>query len=294
MNQIILYEGLNKLMKNNNKDRRSIPLDVFKLECIEFNQIIREVIMEIQNNSFLKKYEIIYVDSKDYLILGDKILLKNCIRNLILNLLNISKDNKIKIKIEQVNKDKVKLSLSLIKALFKNRHILNKNDIFTEIIKLHKGTIERFQKGKKILVDIYLPIIFFKNFIKYFFVIYKSGILLFDYSFCKDNKKLDPILVSGGIVGIMLFLKEMCGEEKILKEIDYENWKMIIESNSTGDIYFILIVSEEFNIIRKILKKLIEKFENENKNLIQNIENFCFFREKWDVLYIYVEDFFLK
>ncbi len=92
------------------------------------------------------------------------------------------------------------------------------------------------------------------------YVIHESGILLYDYSFIKEEL-LEADLVSGGFVGLIAILQEITKEKQRLRIIDHGGKKIMFGFDSKKTIYFALVISEELLILRNKLAYFIDDFE---------------------------------
>ncbi len=97
--------------------------------------------------------------------------------------------------------------------------------------------------------------------IRHLYLIHQeSGIALYDHSFMK-KKLVDSQLVAGGISGIALLLQELTQSNRMLKIIDLEDLKILMEHGQY--VMGALIAEENYGILRKKLSKFVSAFENQ-------------------------------
>ena len=126
------------------------------------------------------------------------------------------------------------------------------------------------------------------------YIIDNSGIPLYNYSFTENNQNEedDSVLISGGVIGLITILKEITHGNKEIKKIDHGDRKVIFKKTSMGNIIFVLIVKEEYLIFHKMLNDLVNHFEKEYKNLIEDIEKNNFIQENWQNLGTLIKNIF--
>ncbi|MHA1756105.1 MAG: roadblock/LC7 domain-containing protein [Promethearchaeota archaeon] len=126
------------------------------------------------------------------------------------------------------------------------------------------------------------------------YIIDNSGIPLYNYSFTENNQNEedDSVLISGGVIGLITILKEITHGNKEIKKIDHGDRKVIFKKTSMGNIIFVLIVKEEYLIFHKMLNDLVNHFEKEYKNLIEDIEKNNFIQENWQNLGSLIKNIF--
>ncbi|MHA1283292.1 MAG: roadblock/LC7 domain-containing protein [Promethearchaeota archaeon] len=126
------------------------------------------------------------------------------------------------------------------------------------------------------------------------YIIDNSGIPLYNYSFTENNQNEedDSVLISGGVIGLITILKEITHGDKEIKKIDHGDRKVIFKKTSMGNIIFVLIVKEEYLIFHKMLNDLVNHFEKEYKNLIEDMEKNNFIQENWQNLGTLIKNIF--
>ncbi|MFX0071835.1 MAG: hypothetical protein ACFFAO_12160 [Candidatus Hermodarchaeota archaeon] len=122
---------------------------------------------------------------------------------------------------------------------------------------------------------------FIKKNLIHIYILHKSGLPLFDYSFCNKNREYDSSLISGGIIGIINILRVFIKANKHLQMIDHGDRKIIFERNKTKEIIFALIVKEDSHIIRQKLKNIRKDFDYHYNNLLRDIKETCNITKKW-------------
>lgn len=151
------------------------------------------------------------------------------------------------------------------------------------IINQHGGQIilrtEENEKESKFIIR--LPIKNWADSLIHIYIIYKSGLLLYDHPFIERTKNYDSSLISGGIVGIKTLLKEIIQGEKHMRIIDHGDRKLIFETNKTHNIFFVLIVKENLIVFQRKLDALIEDFDKNYQNLVNIIEKSSCVMENW-------------
>ncbi len=114
-----------------------------------------------------------------------------------------------------------------------------------------------------------------KNFLYHLYIIHDSGILLYEYAFIKEKKtdgsSVDSDLRAGGIIGVRSILKEIVQGEEEVKTIDSGDRVLII--THSNKVIFALIVKEELIVLRKKMEALIEDFNKEFGELINEISS---------------------
>ncbi|NVM30367.1 MAG: hypothetical protein HWN65_16090 [Candidatus Helarchaeota archaeon] len=96
--------------------------------------------------------------------------------------------------------------------------------------------------------------------LKDLFIIYKSGVNLFHFSFIREEHSPNPQLISAGLSGIKAFISRMMRSEENLKIVDHENLKLIFEYGKYAT--SVLVVSENLHIYHLKLANLMNQFEN--------------------------------
>jgi len=274
-------------------------------------EIIRESVDGIM--SLIKKYnfnlnlnllEDLYSDV-------DKVRISQVLKDLILNLIKYtSKNGEISISLSEKNNyaeislknDGFNLSRSEKESQsLEEYEELSQESIFglyfsKEIIELHGGQIiiKSEEQSKKTEVKIQLPLKKWTDQLIEIYILYRSGIPLYNHSFIEKSGTHDPTLISGSIIGILTILKEVFQGEKQMKIIDHGDRKLLFGSNNTEDVIFVLVAKDDLIVFHRKLNALIEEFDNNFKELIINIQNTCSVSQNWENLGELVQKHFLK
>jgi hypothetical protein len=162
------------------------------------------------------------------------------------------------------------------------------------IIELHGGQVFYQSLGKEngVAFNIVLPITKWSDLLIHLYVIYKSGLLIYDHSFVGNSENQDSTLISGGIIGMLIMLKEIIHGETQIRTIDHGDRKLIFETNKTEDITFALLVKENLIVFKRRLDALIEHFDDVYKELIDDIENTSLIMNYWENLNDIVKEYF--
>ncbi|MHA1294314.1 MAG: hypothetical protein ACTSQJ_16825 [Promethearchaeota archaeon] len=108
------------------------------------------------------------------------------------------------------------------------------------------------------------------DYLLHLFVIHESGILLYEYSFVKENLG-ESDLISGGFVGLITLLQEITKEKQRLKSIDHGGKRILFGFDSKRTLIFALIITEELIILRNKLFYFIQEIEDKYPT---NLEDF--------------------
>ena len=279
-------------------------LDISRIESQEFKlekqtesliEIIRDSVDEVmvmvipqQKQDFFINFDVL----EDLYSVVDKIRIKQVVKNLLLKALkNNSSNDRITISIRK-NKNDAEILISFAYTGLMKKNIENELSFLKEIVELHKGQVIVTSGKNKLKIFIQLPIKNWKDSLIHIYIIYKSGIPLYDYSFVKKINNSDPSLISGGIVGMITILKHIIQGKKQIKTIDHGDRKLMFETNESGDIIFVLIVKEDLTVFRKKLCTLIEKFDKNYKDLIKRIETTSIITNKWKGLEVSTKNIF--
>jgi len=269
------------------------------------SESIDETMIKIKKQNFSLNLDLV----EDLYSEIDKHRIKQVIKDILLQIINnASKKSEISISLQQnndfaeiilINKD-INLKEKEKKTLLSPKHkITQKNSSLglyfaKEIIELHGGQIiiesEGRNKGSKFIIR--LPIINWTDLLLHIYIFHNSGILLYDYPFVEDKKKNDSVLISGSLVGMISILKEVVQGEKFIKIIDHGDRKIIFELNTTNQIIFALIAKENLTIFHQKLLTLIEQFDKNYQNLIENIDESCSVTGNWRNLELLIEKHF--
>jgi len=162
------------------------------------------------------------------------------------------------------------------------------------MIEMHGGQIVTHSLGKDkgYAFNLTLPIKKWSDLLIHLYIIYKSGLLIYDHSFIGKSENQDSTLISGGIIGMLIMLKEIIHGETQLRTIDHGDRKLMFETNKTGDIIFALLVKENLIVFKRRLDALIEYFDDIYKELIDDIENTSLIMNYWENLDDIVNEYF--
>lgn len=154
--------------------------------------------------------------------------------------------------------------------------------------------IKSEEKSKKTKIKIQLPLKKWTDHLIEIYILYRSGIPLYNHSFIEKSGAHDPTLISCSIIGILTILKEVFHGEKQMKIIDHGDRKLLFGRNSSEDIIFVLIVKDDLIVFHRKLNALIEEFDNNFKDSIINIAKTCVDSQNWKNLGELVQKHFLK
>jgi hypothetical protein len=102
----------------------------------------------------------------------------------------------------------------------------------------------------------------------HFYIIHKTGVLLFDHEFTQQDDRIESDLVSGGIVGITALLQEIVKGKEKLRTIDHGEKKLMFKYSPKKDVIFVLVIVEDLIVLRNKLDQFILDFiENYDKKL---------------------------
>jgi MFS family permease len=105
------------------------------------------------------------------------------------------------------------------------------------------------------------------NSLRHLYIIHKSGLLLQEYSFYKEDLATSD-LVSGGIIGLTAILKEITRGKDRLRAIDHGDKKILFKWSKKSDVIYVLVTSMELFVLRNKLRLFSEEFEaHYSKNL---------------------------
>lgn len=291
-------------------------IDISRIESQEFKlekqtesliEIIRDSVDEVmvipqQKQDFFIKFDVL----EDLYAEVDKKRIRQVIKDLLLTVME-NTPNKSKIRISlQKNGKYAKIS---IKNIFEET-LSGEDKRETEqiqdsqeslfglhyskvIVEMHGGQVitQSMGKDKGSAFNIILPIKKWSDLIIHLYIIYKSGLLIYDHSFIgKENQ--DSSLISGGIIGTLIMLKEIIHGETQIRTIDHGDRKLIFETNKTEDIIFACLVKENLIVFKRRLDALIERFDHDYKELIDDIENTSLIMNYWENLDDLVNKYF--
>ena len=286
-------------------------IDISRIESQEFKlekqtesliEIIRDSVDEVmaqQTQDFFINFDVL----EDLYAEVDKKRIRQVIKDLLLTVMeNTPKKNKIRISLQK-NGKYAKIS---IKNIFEETFIGEETEQILDsqeslfgfhyskvIVEMHGGQVitQSMGKDRGSAFNITLPIKKWSDLLIHLYIIYKSGLLIYDHSFIgKENQ--DSTLISGGIIGMMIMLKEIIHGETQIRTIDHGDRKLMFETNKTEDIIFALLVKENLIVFKRRLDALIEHFDDVYKELIDDIENTSLIMNYWENLDDLVNEYF--
>ncbi|MFX0141685.1 MAG: hypothetical protein ACFFDN_49060 [Candidatus Hodarchaeota archaeon] len=105
--------------------------------------------------------------------------------------------------------------------------------------------------------------------VRYLYIILAdSGICIFDHPFITTEELMERQLIGGTLAGISGVVQEITRSKQKLQLLDQGDTKILLEYGTF--IIGVLITEENFSILRKKLKKLVERFEVQFKELLQD------------------------
>ena len=105
------------------------------------------------------------------------------------------------------------------------------------------------------------------------YVIYHSGLLLYEHSFRKIEENLaESELISGGFVGLIQMLQEITKEKQRLRIIDHGGKKILFGYTQGKKLIIALLITEELLVLRTKLDCFIQDIENRYSKDLDNLE----------------------
>ncbi|MHA1254459.1 MAG: sensor histidine kinase [Promethearchaeota archaeon] len=286
-------------------------IDISRIESQEFKlekqtesliEIIRDSVDEVmaqQTQYFFINFDVL----EDLYAEVDKKRIRQVIKDLLLTVMeNTPKKSKIRISLQK-NGKYAKISIkNIFEETFtgeETEQILDSQESLfgfhysKVIVEMHGGQVitQSMGKDRGSAFNITLPIKNWSDLLIHLYIIYKSGLLIYDHSFIgKENQ--DSSLISGGIIGTLIMLKEIMRGETHIRTIDHGDRKLMFETNKTEDIIFVLLVKENLIVFKRRLDALIERFDDDYKELIDDIENTSLIMNYWENLDELVNDYF--
>ena len=286
-------------------------IDISRIESQEFKlekqtesliEIIRDSVDEVmaqQTQYFFINFDVL----EDLYAEVDKKRIRQVIKDLLLTVMeNTPKKSKIRISLQK-NGKYAKISIkNIFEETFtgeETEQILDSQESLfgfhysKVIVEMHGGQVitQSMGKDRGSAFNITLPIKKWSDLLIHLYIIYKSGLLIYDHSFIgKENQ--DSSLISGGIIGTLIMLKEIMRGETHIRTIDHGDRKLMFETNKTEDIIFVLLVKENLIVFKRRLDALIERFDDDYKELIDDIENTSLIMNHWENLDELVNDYF--
>ncbi|MBD3197858.1 MAG: hypothetical protein GF317_22595 [Candidatus Lokiarchaeota archaeon] len=102
------------------------------------------------------------------------------------------------------------------------------------------------------------------------YIIHKSGLLLYEYSFKEENIP-NSDLVGGGFIGLIALLEEITQESQKLRIIDHGGKKILFGYSKNKNLVFALILNEELRIIRNKLYYFIQEISEKYSDAIEDL-----------------------
>lgn len=286
-------------------------IDISRIESQEFKlekqtesliEIIRDSVDEVmaqQTQDFFINFDVL----EDLYAEVDKKRIRQVIKDLLLTVMeNTPKKSKIRISLQK-NGKYAKISIkNIFEETFtgeETEQILDSQESLfgfhysKVIVEMHGGQVitQSMGKDRGSAFNIILPIKKWSDLLIHLYIIYKSGLLIYDHSFIGEENK-DSSLISGGIVGTLIMLKEIIHGETQIRTIDHGDRKLMFETNKTEDIIFVLLVKENLIVFKRRLDALIERFDDDYKELIDDIENTSLIMNYWENLDELLNDYF--
>ena len=94
-----------------------------------------------------------------------------------------------------------------------------------------------------------------------------SGICIFDHSFIEEDK-MERQLIGGTITGVSGIIQEVTRSKQKLQLLDQGDIKILLEYGTY--VIGVLIIEENFRILRKKIKKFVEEFEVQFRTTLQS------------------------
>lgn len=292
-----------EIIKNGGEKSLDLVGKIVKISNIESNNLVlnkqtenlSEIILDSLNSTYNKKKKV-KVNynlnlSEDLFSDVDKIRLKQAIEEILTFTAKNNDNNAITISLqESKNFGEIRIHSKF------NQHI--KSNLFQEvilskeIIELHDGQMLLENIGNDSTISIMLPLKYWRKALIQLFIIYNSGVPLYNESFNSIEKNHDTTLISGGIIGLMTILKAILQGDTQIKSIDHGDRTIIFNSNITEDIIFVLIVKENMVIFENKLTVLISEFDESYADLVKNIDITSSDSENWEHLGVLVKKHF--
>ncbi|MFX1477073.1 MAG: PAS domain S-box protein [Promethearchaeota archaeon] len=258
-------------------------------------EIILECIDALNDKEDLKKIKTNMKISEDLYSEVDKLRIKQMIKEIVFYIRRNTNKKDILINLKSVKEFvEIEIKCQLFQKIEKN--LFQELSFSKQIVDLHNGQIfiKSNENENEHTFIINLPLKKWRDTLIHLYIIYKSGIPLFDYAFNKVGEFNDSSLISGGFIGLMTILKAILKGDENIKSIDHGDRTIIFELNYTKDIIFILIVKENLNILSRKLKALIKEFDTNYKVLIENIDQSSANQNNWTDLIYLVQNYFGK
>ena len=106
----------------------------------------------------------------------------------------------------------------------------------------------------------------------HFYVIHKSGLLLYEHEFTKVEERAESNLVSGGIIGLTTILGEIVKGKEKLRTIDHGDKKLMFKYSPDKDVIFVLLIGEDLFVLRNKLNLFILEFTDEYQEKVEKLQ----------------------
>ncbi len=106
----------------------------------------------------------------------------------------------------------------------------------------------------------------------HFYVIHKSGLLLYEHEFIKVEERAESDLVSGGIIGLTTILGEIVKGKEKLRTIDHGDKKLMFKYSPDRDVIFVLLIGEDLIMLRNKLDLFIAEFIDEYQEKVEKLQ----------------------
>ena len=284
-----------EIIKNGGEKSLDLVGKIVKISNIESDNLVLNKQTESLNEIILDSLNSIYDRNKSIKVIQnlnlsedlysdiDKIRLKQSIEEILTFVAKNNDDSIITISLqESKNLGEIRIQSSFNHQIIQN--LFQEITYSRDIIELHDGQMLLENIGDDSIISIRLPLKNWRRALLQLYIIYKSGVPLYDESFNNIEKNRDTSLISGGIIGLMTILKAILQGDTQIKSIDHGDRTIIFDSNITEDIIFVLIVKENIAIFEKKLELLISEFDETYADLIEDIDNTSSDTGSWEHL----------
>ncbi|MFX0073523.1 MAG: PAS domain S-box protein [Candidatus Hermodarchaeota archaeon] len=255
--------------------------------------VIRSSIDEINDENVTKYINLKFNNTDEIYSEIDKIRIKQAFKYFLVSLIkNSSPHRNVIIKIQQ-NNNYADIIITLTNCNINELKSSLNLGFLEQIINLHQCQFKiNSEIENELKFNIKFPIKDWRDSLIHLYIIYKSGIPLYNYSFFNNKDDVDASLISGGIIGMITILKAIIQGSTPIKTIDHGDRKLMFETNKTDDIIFVLMVKEDLKIIKNKLISFINGFDNNYYDLIKNIENTSYNHDNWIKVLDLIKNYF--
>jgi hypothetical protein len=106
----------------------------------------------------------------------------------------------------------------------------------------------------------------------HFYIIHKSGLLLYEHEFIKVDERAESDLVSGGIIGLTSILGEIVKGKEKLRTIDHGDKKLMFKYSPDKEVIFVLLIGEDLFVLRNKINLFILEFIEEYHEKIESLQ----------------------